>query len=136
MEQGFIGLFDHRPGGQGGAGLPQRDAATQGHLVWLAGPGLVCDGGPPHRLANALGRDADGIGPLAVGDEQEELLPAVAVRTLAGTHDQIDARGDVPKRLVTRHVTVVVVEQLEMVDVEDGYPVRPSRTHRPRRGSG
>ena len=73
---------------------------------------------------------------LAVRQEQEELLAAVAVDALPRPDHEVDARGDPPERLVAGDVPVVVVVELEVVDVEQGDAVGPTGPQRSGVGPG
>ena len=93
------------------------------------------DGRVEDRSANPLGGDEDRIR-AAVRHEQQEFLAAVAVGALAGADHQVDARGDAPQRLVAGDVSVVVVVELEVVDVEQGHAVGPTDPQGSRVGAG
>jgi hypothetical protein len=54
----------------------------------------------------------------AVGYEEEELLAAVAVDGLAGAGRCVEAQCDLAQDVVAGEVTVVIVVELEVVDVE------------------
>ena len=94
LEQRLVGLLDDVQGGERGARRPTRHTAAHRDERGRRRSGGVRDGRLEESPADPFAGDEDGVGVLAIRQEEEELLAAVAVGALPRPDHLIDARGN------------------------------------------
>ena len=78
------------------------------------------------RRPDALG-DLEGRGNPGVGEQDRELLPAVAPGEVPGPQRAPQHRADVGENLVPHRMTPLVIDALEVVEVDQQQPQRRRR---------
>jgi hypothetical protein len=81
-----------------------------------------------HRTAYALGSECRIIR-AAIGQEKKELFATIPVDALAASSHLLEALCHPAQGLVSSKVSIVVVVQLEVVDIEQHHAVRSADSY-------
>jgi hypothetical protein len=110
------------------AGFGVAEFATAGFVTREGDGGSDADGEGERRVAGMEGLGADGgadalgtvlgLSAVAVGEEDEELLAAVASGDVVGAGGTGDAAADFAQDRVAGEVAVSIVDRLEVIDIE------------------
>jgi hypothetical protein len=131
LKEGLVSLTQQLGCRYWGGRCPARNPAAECHHGGRRGSGVVGYGELRHRLSDPPGGDAGVAAVAAVGQEQKELLAAVAVDAFACASRLVEAACDLAQGFVAGEMTVVVVVEFEVVDVEQSYGVGSISSERP-----